>query len=147
MVTLLALTVLVITALDVLGALGTLVVFIVGVFGMYVLARGSLNKARIEGLQGDNNDLRQRDHDREIAITELKAADVLKQQKIDALQHDNERLEEMVLQRANVAELIVLNRALIDGVTELTKTMTGHAKEAREHWGRMEAQYLKENPE
>lgn len=98
-------------ALSIVGAILT-VLILAGVAA--ALVRGSYNKASIEALRTDNNDLRERLDDRDEKLkekdqtfeNEIKLRDLRETQleeRCDHLESENKTLMEMVTQRAEVA--------------------------------------------
>jgi len=95
-----------------LEGLGTLVGILVAVISVMVLLgaafvtfKGSFNKARIQGLRDDNQDLRERVIDSELEITQLKNQLEIQGSKLDSLDKENATLKDMITQRAQVDEL------------------------------------------
>src|SRR5690349_2480241 len=91
--------------------------------GAIALVRGSYNKARIQALREDNDDLRARLNDCDKKISEHVAAETLLEQKVDHLTSENVMLTQMVTQRANVDEVITL--------------LNVHHVQSMEYWERM----------
>lgn len=90
---------------DVVGIIGAIIAVLVALGGGAALVRGSYNKARIEALRGDNEDLRLRSNDQGREIERLLLQQQSDHQRIEHLENENRMLMDMVTQRAEVAEV------------------------------------------
>lgn len=114
-----------------LQIIATLLALLILIGGAALLIRGSFNKAKVQELREDNDDLRKRLADAENKIRDHAARESALEVKVDHQQSEIEMLTEMVTQRAEVS---VLAQSIIDLYAELKK----HHGEAIGHWSSME---------
>lgn len=84
---------------------GGILAIIILLIGALVFIKGSYNKARIQALREDNEDLRARIMDQERELVILKATKETHTTQIQHLEAENQLLANMITQRANVEAL------------------------------------------
>jgi chromosome segregation ATPase len=99
--------------------------------GAIALVRGSYNKARIQALREDNDDLRARLDDCDKKINDHEQRETIMDGKIEHLQSENYILTQMITQRANVAEVVELLQEHHLQTTENWKKILGMLAEMR----------------
>lgn len=113
------------------GALGIVVGAVVLLGASLGMIRGSYNKARIQALREDNEDLRNRVRDVEDKCTASEAREALLEQKVEHMENENVLLTALVTQRANVDEVLGELRdhhtAAMDKFDELIAAVGGTA--------------------
>lgn len=114
-----------------LTLVGLVIGTIILVGGSLVLVRGSYNKARIQALREDVDDLQNRVLDRDGQLAECRVREDVLEQKVNHLNSENALLKAMVTQRANVDEVLAMlsdhHTAAMNGQAALTaaiKTLT-----------------------
>lgn len=95
--------------------------------GAWALVRGSFNKARVQELRDDNDDLRKRNSDLEHKIDAHKIKEEAMETKIGHQNTEIELLTQMVTQRADVGDV----KVAVIGVLEDLKE---HHEEAKQYW-------------
>lgn len=120
---------------EILTVVGLVVTTIILVGGALALVRGSYNKARIQALREDNDDLRNRVKDCEDKIVVGEGREAVLEQKVEHLESENGLLTALVTQRANVDEVLQMlsdhhqaamagQQALTDAIRDLTERYT-----------------------
>lgn len=90
---------------DWLGIIGGTAGFIVLIASLIVAAKGSYNKARIQGLREDLDDSRNREEDREREVKDLQAKQEVCTAQIEGVMRENEVLKDLVTQRVEITVL------------------------------------------
>lgn len=116
--------------MNVLGLIGIFVSVTLGVGSALALVRGSYNKARMEAIRQDNNDLRSRTDDQDKELARCKAREDVHEAKIVHLQSENTMLTAMITQRANV-DIVIASQA------EVLAELKAHNAAAEAHWDEM----------
>lgn len=102
------------------GLIGGIAGIAVLLTSAFVFTKGSYNKARIEALRDDNNDLRARVEDLEGDLERSKTKEAVLEAKVNSLVNENQLLTALVTQRAQVEEL--------------TGVLSNHHREAMMAW-------------
>lgn len=95
--------------------------------GAWALVRGSFNKARVQELREDNDDLRDRLDDAEKKIKTYEARETALETKVDHQQNEIDLLTNMLTQRAEVQDVKVAVVAVLENLKD-------HHDEAKQYW-------------
>ena len=91
---------------DVLTFVGLVITVLGLIGGSFALVKGSYNKARIQALREDNDDLRKRLDDADKDSIRRDAREQTLIARIEHVESENELLKTMVTQRANVDQVL-----------------------------------------
>jgi polyhydroxyalkanoate synthesis regulator protein len=115
-----------------LVAVAAVIGAIVLIGGALALVRGSYNKARIQALREDNEDLRNRVQDCEDKLTAADARETALEMKVQHVESENDLLTQLVTQRADVDKVLKLlddhHKAAMSGQAKLTKAIEALAE-------------------
>lgn len=90
---------------DWVGVVGSTFGVIVLLISAFIFVSGSYNKARIQALREDNQDLRDRVNDLDSELERTKAREDKLEAQVQHLVTENQLLADMITQRANVEAL------------------------------------------
>lgn len=93
---------------QVLGVTGGLIAILGAIVGVLLFVRGSYNKARLQALREDNDDLRKRVDDQDKELEKCRIREDKHDAEIKALRSENLLLRDMVTSKAEVGQLMDL---------------------------------------
>lgn len=123
---------------QIFAAIGVILAVLVAVGAGLTLVRGSYNKARIQALREDNEDLRARVGDVEEKLEQSEAREAVLSAKVEHVESENQLLTALVTQKANVDEVLSLlnthHEAAMQWMAKLTAAIVdlGEQQEKRE---------------
>lgn len=94
------------SAVNLLGTVGGIIAIIGAIVGVWMFAKGSYNKARIQALREDNDDLRKRVDDADKELEKCNARADKHELELKNLHTENALLRELVSQRVEFTEMI-----------------------------------------